>query len=98
MRVRQGFCEDPATLQHSLDGAEQVLLVSSNDPHADAVVLQCVGIEAAVAAGARRILCTGHKASAPTALSTRRATMPPPSSSWPARASRGPRCLLDRPG
>ncbi|OIJ94925.1 NAD(P)-dependent oxidoreductase [Streptomyces sp. MUSC 14] len=61
VRVRQGSYEDPAALQHSFEGAEQILLVSSNDPHADAVALHRVGIEAAVAAGARRILYTSHQ-------------------------------------
>src|SRR5882757_6673786 len=61
VRVRQGSYEDPAALRHSFEGAEQVLLVSSNDPHADGVALHRVGIEAAVAAGARRILYTSHQ-------------------------------------
>ncbi|WP_413804392.1 NmrA family NAD(P)-binding protein [Streptomyces sp. OE57] len=61
VRVRQGSYEDSAALQHSFEGAEQVLLVSSNDPHADAVALHRVGIEAAVAARAGRILYTSHQ-------------------------------------
>ncbi|BBA96880.1 hypothetical protein RVR_2382 [Actinacidiphila reveromycinica] len=61
VRVRKGSYEDPAALRHSFEGAEQVLLVSSNDPHADAVALHRVGIDAAVAAGARRILYTSHQ-------------------------------------
>ncbi|OKJ66546.1 NmrA family NAD(P)-binding protein [Streptomyces sp. CB02460] len=61
VRVRQGSYEDPAALRHSFEGAEQVLLVSSNDPHADAVALHRVGIDAALAAGARRILYTSHQ-------------------------------------
>ncbi|MFJ7305627.1 NAD(P)H-binding protein [Streptomyces sp. NPDC099088] len=61
VRVRQGSYEDPGALRHSFEGAEQVLLVSSNDPHADAVALHRVGIDAAVAAGARRILYTSHQ-------------------------------------
>lgn len=61
IRVRQGSYEDPAELRHSFEGAEQVLLVSSNDPHADGVALHRAGIEAAVAAGARRILYTSHQ-------------------------------------
>jgi uncharacterized protein YbjT (DUF2867 family) len=61
VRVRQGSYEDPAALRHSFEGAEQVLLVSSNDPHADAVALHRAGIEAAVAAGAGRILYTSHQ-------------------------------------
>ncbi|WP_037570064.1 SDR family oxidoreductase [Phaeacidiphilus oryzae] len=61
VRVRQGSYQDPAALRHSFEGAEQVLLVSSNDPHADAVALHRAGIEAAVAAGAQRILYTSHQ-------------------------------------
>lgn len=61
VRVRQGSYEDPDALRHSFEGAEQVLLVSSNDPHADAVPLHRVGIEAAVTAGAQRILYTSHQ-------------------------------------
>lgn len=61
MRVRQGSYEDPAALRHSFEVAEQVLLVFSNDPHADAVALHRAGIEAAVTAGARRVLYTSHQ-------------------------------------
>ena len=61
VRVHQGSCEDPAALRHSFEGAEQVLLVSSNDPHADAVALHRVGIQAAVQAGAQRIVYTSHQ-------------------------------------
>ena len=61
VRVRQGSYEDLAALRYSFEGAETVLLVSSNDPHADAVALHRVGVEAAVAAGARRILYTSHQ-------------------------------------
>ncbi|GAA1376029.1 SDR family oxidoreductase [Streptomyces beijiangensis] len=61
VRVRRGSYEDPAALRYSFEDAEQVLLVSSNDPHADAVALHRVGIDAAVAAGARRILYTSHQ-------------------------------------
>ncbi|MFK0174289.1 NAD(P)H-binding protein [Streptomyces sp. NPDC090306] len=61
VRVRQGSYEDPAALRHSFEGAEQVLLVSSNAPHADAVALHRVGIDAAVETGARRILYTSHQ-------------------------------------
>ncbi len=64
VRVRQGSYEDPVALRHSFEGAEQVLLVSSNDPYADAISLHRVGVEAAVAAGARRILYTSHQGAA----------------------------------
>ena len=58
VRVRRGSYDDPGALRDSFEGAEQVLLVSSNDPGAGAPVLHRVGIEAAVEAGARRILWT----------------------------------------
>jgi uncharacterized protein YbjT (DUF2867 family) len=52
---------DPAALLDSFEGADQVLLVSSSDPRAEQVGLHRAGIEAAVAAGARRILYTSHQ-------------------------------------
>ncbi|MEV6826689.1 SDR family oxidoreductase [Amycolatopsis sp. NPDC051102] len=61
VRVRPGSYEDPAALRASFEGADQVLLVSSNDPAADAVALHRTAIEAAVAAGVRRILYTSHQ-------------------------------------
>ncbi|WP_409180192.1 SDR family oxidoreductase [Amycolatopsis sp. VS8301801F10] len=61
VRVRQGSYADPEALRKSFEGAEKVLLVSSNDPHADGVSLHRAGIEAAVAAGAQRILYTSHQ-------------------------------------
>lgn len=68
VRVRRGSYEDPAALRHSFEGAEQVLLVSTNDPHADAAALHKVGSEAAVKAGAQRILYTSHQAASPDNL------------------------------
>jgi uncharacterized protein YbjT (DUF2867 family) len=61
VRVRHGSYDDPDALRDSFEGAEQVLLVSSNDPTADAVTLHRIAIEAAVAAGAQRILYTSHQ-------------------------------------
>jgi uncharacterized protein YbjT (DUF2867 family) len=61
VRVRRGSYADRAALLDSFEGADQVLLVSSNDVSADQVSLHCVGIETAVAAGARRILYTSHQ-------------------------------------
>lgn len=58
VRVRQGSYDDPAALRHSFADAEQVLLVSSNDVAADVVTQHRTAIDAAVAAGARRILYT----------------------------------------
>ena len=61
VRVRRGAYDDPAALLDSFEGADQVLLVSSNDPGANGVGLLRAGIETAVAAGARRILYTSHQ-------------------------------------
>ncbi|GEM30076.1 NmrA family transcriptional regulator [Nocardia neocaledoniensis NBRC 108232] len=58
IRVRRGSYDDPAALRHSFAGAEQVLLVSSNDITADVVAQHRRAIDAAVAAGAQRILYT----------------------------------------
>lgn len=64
VRVRQGSYEDPAALRDSFDGADQVLLVSGNDPSADMVGLHRNAVEAAVAAGVRRILYTSQQGAA----------------------------------
>ncbi|RDI49165.1 NAD(P)H-binding protein [Nocardia mexicana] len=65
VRVRQGSYEDPAALRNAFAGAEQVLLVSGNDPAADLVGLHRDAIAAAVAAGAQRILYTSQHAAVP---------------------------------
>lgn len=63
VRVRQGSYDAPAALRHSFADAEQVLLVSSSDISADVAAQHRTAIDAAVAAGARRILYTsGHGA------------------------------------
>jgi len=61
VRVRRGSYDDLAALRASFEDAEQVLLVSSSDPAADQVSLHRTAVEAAVAAGARRILYTSHQ-------------------------------------
>ncbi|GEK81398.1 NAD(P)H-binding protein [Agrococcus baldri] len=58
IRVRRGTYDDPAALRRSFAGAEQVLLVSSSDIAADVVAQHRRAIDAAVAAGAQRILYT----------------------------------------
>lgn len=65
VRVRQGSYEDPAALRHSFEGAEQVLLVSGNDPAADIVGLHRNAIEAAVAAGVQRVIYTSQQGAVP---------------------------------
>ena len=62
--VRHGDYADPATLAGAFEGADQLLLVSSNDPAADAVALHRSAIDAAVAAGVGRILYTSHQGAA----------------------------------
>jgi uncharacterized protein YbjT (DUF2867 family) len=59
--VRHGDYADPASLPGAFEGADQLLLVSSSDPGADAVSLHRTAIAAAVAAGAGRILYTSHQ-------------------------------------
>ncbi|MBE2999566.1 NmrA family NAD(P)-binding protein [Nocardiopsis sp. HNM0947] len=61
VRVRQGSYEDPQALRESFAGADQVLLVSGNDPAADMVGLHRNAIEAALAAGVGRILYTSQQ-------------------------------------
>ncbi|CAN5242523.1 NAD(P)H-binding protein [soil metagenome] len=65
IEVRRGDYADPASLPVAFDGADQLLLVSSSDPTADAVSLHRAAIDAAVAAGVGRILYTSHQAAAP---------------------------------
>ena len=65
VQVRQADYAHPASLPSAFDGADQLLLVSSNDPGADAVSLHRNAIDAAVAAGVGRILYTSHQGAAP---------------------------------
>jgi len=59
--VRQGGYAEPESLPAAFAGADQLLLVSSNDPGADAVSLHRNAIDAAVAAGVGRVLYTSHQ-------------------------------------
>jgi NAD(P)H dehydrogenase (quinone) len=65
VEVRHGDYADPASLPAAFAGADQLLLVSSNDPAADAVALHRNAVEAAVAAGVGRICYTSHQGAAP---------------------------------
>jgi NAD(P)H dehydrogenase (quinone) len=65
IEVRRGDYADPASLPSAFEGADQLLLVSSSDPTADAVSLHRAAIDAGVAAGVGRILYTSHQAAAP---------------------------------
>lgn len=62
--VRHCDYADPASLPGAFEGADQLLLVSSNDPKADAVSLHRAAIDAAVAVGVGRILYTSHQGAA----------------------------------
>jgi NAD(P)H dehydrogenase (quinone) len=64
VEVRYGDYADPASLRGAFDRADQLLLVSSNDPGADAVSLHRAAIDAAVIAGVGRILYTSHQGAA----------------------------------
>ena len=59
--VRRGDYADPGSLPGAFEGADQLLLVSSNDPDADAVSLHRAAIDAAAAVGVGRILYTSHQ-------------------------------------
>ncbi len=61
VEVRRGDYADPASLPSAFDGADQLLLVSSSDPGADAVALHGAAIGAAVKVGVGRILYTSHQ-------------------------------------
>lgn len=63
VEVRRGDYADPASLPAAFEGADQLLLVSSNDP-GDTVPLHRNAVEAAVAAGAGRVLYTSHQGAA----------------------------------
>jgi NAD(P)H dehydrogenase (quinone) len=64
VRVREGNFSDPASLAGAFEGAERVLVISSNDSGADAETQHKAAIDAARAAGAERVVYTSHQASA----------------------------------
>lgn len=68
VRVRRGDYDDPSALRHAFEGATQVVLVSSNGRvvGADPLAQHRNVIEAAQAAGVRRILYTSHMAASAT--------------------------------
>ena len=59
--VRAGDYARPNSLPAAFRGADQLLLVSSNDPTTDAVTLHRAAIDAAAAAGVGRVLYTSHQ-------------------------------------
>ncbi|SCX49506.1 Uncharacterized conserved protein YbjT, contains NAD(P)-binding and DUF2867 domains [Klenkia marina] len=62
--VRRAGYDDPAAMRAAFAGADQLLLVSSNDPGADGVALHTAAVEAAVDAGVGRVLYTSHQGAA----------------------------------
>ncbi|OII13706.1 SDR family oxidoreductase [Curtobacterium sp. MCBA15_008] len=64
VEVRHGDYAEPATLPAAFAGADQLLLVSSSDPSADAVALHRAAVDAAVSAGVGRVLYTSHQGAA----------------------------------
>jgi NAD(P)H dehydrogenase (quinone) len=65
VRVRRGDFADPASLAHAFQGASQVLVVSPDTVGEMTVRLNRAAIDAAVAAGAGRVLYTSHMGSNP---------------------------------
>ncbi|UQU66529.1 NAD(P)H-binding protein [Couchioplanes caeruleus] len=61
VRVRRGDFTAPASLPEAFEGATQVLIVSADRTGEAAVAQHAAAIDAAVAAGARRILYTSHQ-------------------------------------
>jgi NAD(P)H dehydrogenase (quinone) len=65
LRVRRGDYADPATLADAFEGADQVLLVSSNTVGAQTLAHHRAAIDGAVAAGVGRIVYTSQMAADP---------------------------------
>ncbi|WP_236703210.1 NmrA family NAD(P)-binding protein [Lentzea aerocolonigenes] len=68
VRVRAGDFTDPATLEHAFEGADQVLVVSAAIRGPQAAGANAAAIDAAVRAGASRVLYTSHQAASPGSL------------------------------
>ncbi len=68
VRVRQGDFTAPPTLEHAFAGADQVLVISASIRGAGAVAANLAAIDAARAAGVRRILYTSHQAASNDSL------------------------------
>jgi uncharacterized protein YbjT (DUF2867 family) len=61
VRVRRGDYTDPASLADAFEGATQVLIVSASTTGDAAVAQHVTAIDAARAAGAKRVLYTSHQ-------------------------------------
>ncbi|SDD49443.1 NmrA family NAD(P)-binding protein [Auraticoccus monumenti] len=68
VRVRAGDFTDPESLGHAFEGARQVLVVSSAIRGGGAGAANRAAVDAALAAGAERILYTSHQAASPDSL------------------------------
>ncbi|GGM00268.1 NmrA family NAD(P)-binding protein [Nakamurella endophytica] len=68
VRVRRGDFADPSTLASAFEGASQVLVVSVDRLGEEAVAAHRVALDAALEAGAQRILYTSHQAAGPDSL------------------------------
>ncbi|MEJ2888842.1 SDR family oxidoreductase [Actinomycetospora aeridis] len=66
VRVRRGDYTDPSSLADAFEGASQVLVVSANVLGEEALRQHRTAIDAAVAAGAERVLYTSHRGAEPT--------------------------------
>lgn len=65
VRVRRGDFTDPDSLRDAFEGGRQVLIVSSNTRAGDTLEQHRIAIDAAVAAGAARIVYTSHAGAGP---------------------------------
>jgi uncharacterized protein YbjT (DUF2867 family) len=65
VRVRRGDYAEPASLTEAFEGASRVLVVSANTLGAEGLRRNRAAIDAAVAAGAERVLYTSHAGSKP---------------------------------
>jgi uncharacterized protein YbjT (DUF2867 family) len=68
VRVRAGDFTNPGTLEHAFEGADKVLVVSASIRGDGAVAANRAAIDAAHAAGAKRILYTSHQAASRDSL------------------------------
>ncbi|MFI7217374.1 NAD(P)H-binding protein [Micromonospora maritima] len=68
VRVRRGDFTNPATLADAFEGTDQVLIVSAAIRGAGAIDANIGAIDAATAAGARRILYTSHQGASTDSL------------------------------
>src|SRR5690349_13239406 len=68
VRVRRGDFADPESLARAFEGASQVLIVSADTTGEAALRLHRTAIDAAVKAGAGRIVYTGHVGTRPSSL------------------------------